>query len=321
MKVIFIGASQFGLDCLRALGRLGENSVEIAGVITAPQIFPISYRPQGVVNVLYADIASYCESEGIPCVVLSKNMKDEHLLNAVTEWRPDIFLVVGWYHMLPRDWLSLAPAYGLHASLLPDYSGGAPLVWAMINGEKETGISLFKFDSGIDNGPVVGQLSTPIYQSDTIATLYDRIKKLGIELINSQVPKLVNGSAILIAQDENKRRLYPQRGPEDGLINWTNSAEKIYNFVRAQTSPYPGAFSFYGDKKLIIWACEPLPYYGKLRPGEVEVENGNELVVGCGDKTSIVVTKASFENEATTTELIDRVNITTGGSFKSFAQK
>jgi methionyl-tRNA formyltransferase len=174
----------------------------------------------------------------------------------VSKWNPEAFLVVGWYHMIPKRWRELAPAYGLHASLLPDYSGGAPLVWAMINGESETGITLFKMDSGVDSGPVVGQKSEPIWNDDTIATLYERIESRGIELIERYLPLLASGSVKLKFQDESKRRVVPQRGPEDGLINWNEKAVKISRFIRAQTHPYPGAFTLLNGKKLHIWQAE-----------------------------------------------------------------
>ena len=105
------------------------------GVVTAPETFSISYRPAGVRNVLYADIESFAKDHSLRLATLKRSMNETGLLEIVEEWEPDLFLVAGWYHMIPRAWRAVAPAYGLHASLLPDYSGGAPLVWSMINGE------------------------------------------------------------------------------------------------------------------------------------------------------------------------------------------
>lgn len=249
MKVLFIGASQFGLRCLQELNNFTNTSIDLVGVVTAPRNFSISYRPQGVVNFLHADVRDYCESLNIPYATILHGMNDEDLFCKISSLKPDIFLVVGWYHMIPKKWMELAPAYGLHASLLPDYCGGAPLVWSIINGENETGITFFKFDSGIDSGPIAGQVSTPIFETDTIATLYERIEELGLDLIRNQLPLLANGSAKFYKQDESKRRIFPQRSPEDGLIDWTMSAQEIYNFIRAQTRPYPGAFTYINGKK------------------------------------------------------------------------
>lgn len=316
MKLVFIGASQFGLKCLRTLENLSASTcIELVGVVTAPKKFPISYSSEGVVNVLHADIGSYCENHKIPYVTLGRSMKEEGLFDVVTEWKPEMFLVVGWYHMLPKQWLDLAPAYGLHASLLPDYSGGAPLVWAMINGEKTTGITLFAFDSGVDSGPIVSQLKTAIEQEDTIATLYQRIEELGIKLLSTHLPKLANGTAVLKEQEEWKRRVYPQRSPTDGLIDWKLPANKIYDFIRAQTKPYPGAFSYFRHKKLVIWECKlESPDWG-LQPGEVAVGNDSELILGCGHSTAIQLTEVSLDHEMPIPELIAQLNLRNGDSF------
>lgn len=256
MRVVFIGSSGFGLRCLDLINRL--SCIQVVGVITAPQIFPISYRPEGVTNVLYADVRDFCNAREIPCVAMKSSMKEEVLHEAVIGWWPDAFLVVGWYHMIPKSWRAIAPAYGLHASLLPDYSGGAPLVWAIINGERRTGITLFQMDDGVDSGPIVGQADEPILDRDTIETLYSRIENRGLELLESALPRLASKTADLRVQDESKRRIFPQRSPKDGLIDWTKDAIFIDRFIRAQTYPYPGAYTIFNDDRLIIWAsrCE-----------------------------------------------------------------
>lgn len=256
MRIVFIGSTTFGLRCFREAQAL--VNCDLVGVVTAPQTFPISYRPEGVFNVLYADFASYCQPNDIPYFVMQNSINDERLFGAVRGWQPDIFLVIGWYHMVPKRWRALAPAYGLHSSLLPDYSGGAPLVWAMINGEKKTGITFFQLDDGVDDGPIIGQAETQISSNDTIATLYSRIEELGVELINRHLPQIARGNPKFMPQDERMRRVFPQRGPEDGRINWSQSASQIYNFIRAQTRPYPGAFTTWKGEKLSIWRARPM---------------------------------------------------------------
>jgi methionyl-tRNA formyltransferase len=282
MRVTFIGASRFGLRCLAQIA--GMRECEIAGVVTAPRTFAISYRPSGVTNVLHADVAGYCEQHSIECATLEKGMNDPALLERVRGWKPDAFIVVGWYHMVPRAWRALAPAYGMHASLLPDYSGGAPLVWAIINGETRTGISLFQLADGVDDGPVVGQAATEITDDDTIATLYARIEDLGLGLLAEHLPRLADGSARPAPQDSTRRRVVPQRSPEDGRIDWTQPARRVYDFVRAQTRPYPGAFTLAAGNKVTLWSCrvagaEALP---GLAPGTLAVVD-DTLLVACGE--------------------------------------
>ena len=254
MNIVFIGASKFGLRCLDAI--VETDSCSIKGVITAQEKFKISYNPNGVKNVLHADFSTYCNNHHFECEEMKTNMKSNALFNKVKKWNPDAFVVCGWYHMIPKLWRDFAPAYGLHASLLPDYSGGAPLVWAMINGEKETGITLFQMDSGVDSGPIIGQEKVSILPNYNIKDLYLKIEEAGIKLIKKQIPLISLGKHKLIPQDNSKRRIFPQRSPEDGEINWEWDINKIKNFIKAQTKPYPGAFTIINNKKIILWDAE-----------------------------------------------------------------
>lgn len=298
MRIVFIGSTSFGLRCLREAQSLID--CDIIGVVTAHQTFSISYRPEGVLNVLYTDIAGYCQRNNLPHIVMQHNMKDERLFNMVRYWQPDIFLVAGWYHIIPKRWRDLAPAYGLHASLLPDYSGGAPLVWAIINGEDLTGITFFKFDNGVDSGPIIGQAETIISHDDTIGTLYSRIEELSIELIKTHLPLIAHGKAKMIPQDESKRRFFPQRSPDDGKIDWNQEANKIYNFIRAQTKPYPGAFTTLKGKKITIWKA----MLGKKQPniscvaGEI-LTNATSTFVNTGNGI-IEVIEVTYDRETFT---------------------
>jgi methionyl-tRNA formyltransferase len=254
MNIVFIGASKFSLRCLKLLNEL--ECCTVTGVVSASENFQISYSDNGVKNILYADVASYCKENDLEYKVISRSMNDDYLFSKVKEWQPTIFLVVGWYHMIPKYWREVAPAYGLHASLLPDYSGGAPLVWAMINGEKETGITLFQMDDGVDSGPLVGQVKEKIRSDDSIATLYSRIENRGLELIVEHIPKIALNTHQLKKQNKSQRRVFPQRTQEDGKIDWKQSALFIDRFIRAQTKPYPGAFSLLNGRKITFWKVE-----------------------------------------------------------------
>lgn len=279
MNLVFIGASRFSLRCLELA--LGVSAVRVVGVVTAPPVFSISYRPEGVTNVLHADIATYASERGLPVALLKQRMNEPGLLDTVCEWKPDIFLVAGWYHMIPKAWRNVAPAYGLHASLLPDYSGGAPLVWAMINGERKTGITLFQMDDGVDSGPIAGQAEEVIFQNDTISTLYARIEERGLELLRMALPAIAGGTIVLMPQNEGNRRIMPQRGPEDGRIDWSQDAMTVDRFVRAQTHPYPGAFSNFGEERFIIWAGQVESETVPESPGLVQKKGDNYSVI-CG---------------------------------------
>jgi methionyl-tRNA formyltransferase len=296
MNLVFIGASRFGLRCLELAAQLPD--IRIVGVVTARQTFSISYRPEGVKNVLHADVAGYCETQALPYVVLENSMKDAALYSAAQAWRPDVFLVAGWYHMIPKNWRALAPAYGLHASLLPDYSGGAPLVWAMINGEVKTGISFFQMDDGVDSGPIVGQVEEPIFDRDTIETLYERIEVRGLELLKTELPRLSSGNADFLVQDESRRRVFPQRSPKDGRIDWMQGAAYIDRFIRAQTRPYPGAFTVFDGRQVTIWHAMLLIDAGltDLKPGHYRFD-GSSLIVGCGDGAMLLLEQFDWDGQ------------------------
>lgn len=173
-------------------------------------------------------------------------MTDPDMIEHVKAWAPDFILMVGWYHMIPKAIRAIAPAAGLHASLLPDYSGGAPLVWAIINGEKKTGISFFVMEDGVDSEAIIGQAEEPIPFDDTFATLYGRIEEASLKLVEIHLlPKIANGTATYTVQDESQRRLVPQRSPEDGRIDWYQEAHSLYHFVRAQTESLSRCFFRY----------------------------------------------------------------------------
>lgn len=292
MNLVFVGASNFGLRCLKVC--LEISGLNVTGVVTAPEIFEISYRPEGVTNVLHADFTSVVKTHQIPVQTLKRSMNDATLFESVKSWSPDAFLVAGWYHIIPKSWRELAPAYGLHASLLPDYSGGAPLVWAIINGEEKTGITLFQMDDGVDSGPIAGQKKVSIYSDDTIATLYSRIEQRGLELLGETLPQLAKGRLKLRSQDESKRRLMPQRGPEDGLIDWKKEATYIERFIRAQTRPYPGAFTTIDGMPLHIWQANIIETDGEA--GTIDSLNNDMYIVYCG-KGAIQLKEISYESE------------------------
>ena len=190
---------------------------------------------------------------------------------------------------------------GIHASLLPKYSGGAPLVWAIINGEQEAGLTLFYFDEEVDSGDIIDQRRVEILLNDTIATLYSRIEEEGLLLLEKMLPQIAEGTAPRTIQKEKERTIFPQRKPEDGKINWSYPSLTIYNFIRAQTKPYPGAFTFIKGKKLTIWEAKFYDFVElKGKPGQVLDIIDNEVARGFLVATSkndipLLVTKVGGE--------------------------
>jgi len=254
MRTVFFGASRLGHRCCRLL--IEEGLAEVVGIVTAPESFRISYTPAPVVNRLHQDFNDIGQVHGIPVLTMDGTMAScSDFLGAL---EPELFVAIGWYHMIPAALRSLASrgCVGIHASLLPRFRGGAPLVWAMIQGEAETGVSLFHFSGGVDDGDIIGQRAFPITDADTIRELLEKAESASLDLLREFIPKLAAGTAPRIRQREADATRFPQRSPGDGRIDWSWDPRRIRNFIRAQTRPYPGAFTVIGDRKVVIWDAD-----------------------------------------------------------------
>lgn len=281
---LFVGSKALGLRALEVLQRAIPG--QVSGVVTVDD----SSDKRSVLG----DFRRYSEQKGLPLTVLTR---PSALKEVVLASEPQYVLVVGWYWILPPSLLEIVPGgfWGIHASLLPKYRGNAPLVWAIIRGETQTGVTLFRFDERMDTGEIAGQEVIEIVQTDTIAEVLDKAETAMVNLVSQNAKCLLAGKAQCRPQDHELAIYVSLRRPEDGKINWQQSAIDIYNFIRAQTRPYPGAFTYLPDgKKLTIWRAElfPFPYYGV--PGLVAQRYGAGTVVVCGDG-AIVVNECELE--------------------------
>jgi methionyl-tRNA formyltransferase len=255
-----MGASELGFDCCKAILDAGHN---VVGIFTIPQQFDIKYKDQQerikVKNYLYKDFRSFA-SNTLPVVVVEDKMVAYY--EQLADMKPDLILVIGWYYMIPQKMIDLAPkgAIGIHGSLLPKYRGNAPFVWAMINGEKETGVSLFYFEKGVDEGDIIAQKKIAIEDKDTIKEILEKARVASVDVLLECLPQLANGTAPRIEQDHSQATIFPKRTPEDGKIDWDWDAKRIKDFIRAQTKPYPGAFTIIDNKKVIIWDADIYDY-------------------------------------------------------------
>ena len=252
MKYIFLGCTNFSAE---VLFHLTDNKFWPEAIFTIPKEFQISYSDDKVKNTNFFDFRAVSILNSIPIYTVesSLNKSISDYSEIISEIKPDVIIVVGWYYMVPKEIRDLAikGAWGIHASLLPNYAGGAPLVWAIINGEEKTGVSLFKLESGIDDGPIIAQKEISINKDDHIKEVYKKATEASkilllksLKNIDKLIPKVQNKKEIVV---------YPQRSPKDGLIDWEKSPKEIYDFIRAQSKPYPGAFFIVGNKKVIIW--------------------------------------------------------------------
>lgn len=257
MRVVFLGSTKYSEALLLHLLNIG---VEIVAIGSIPEFFSISYSSSPVKNTNFADLSKYAKQLNIPHFevdsVNGKRLQDYS--SELKAMEPDIILVLGWYYMLPKRVREIAKlgAWGIHASLLPKYAGGAPLVWAMINGESTTGVTLFRFEDGVDDGDIIAQEIVQIQEIDTIKDVYQKAT-IASKKILSKVFEL--GNFEFIPQKKSEIKVYPQRSPNDGEIDLTWDKDRIFDFIRAQTSPYPGAYITNSKgKKLFIREVEIL---------------------------------------------------------------
>lgn len=197
--------------------------------------------------------------------------------------QPDVIFSFYYRHMLSDEILSLAPqgGFNLHGSLLPRYRGRAPVNWALVNGETETGATLHKMVKLPDAGDIVGQQKVTIADNDTALTLHKKVLEAAQVVLKEQLPKLKNGTATFPRQDESQASYFGRRTAADGEILWHKSAKEINNLVRAVTEPYPGAFSYLGQRKLIVWRSRVLDTQHDKQPGTVL--STSPLVIACGE--------------------------------------
>ncbi len=252
MKAVFLGCTKFSEALLQSI--ISTRSCEVVCICTIPEEFKINYSDEPVKNTNYANLEPYAKQLGIPHYSIQSEVGKRIIdyLPEIEKLKPDVILVLGWYYMVPKQARQLVKhgAWGIHASLLPNYAGGAPLVWAIIEGQKTTGVTLFRLDEGVDNGDIILQEEIEINELDYISDVYDKATKTSERILNEALK--LGDQVIYKVQDKSKIKIYPQRKPSDGEIDLSWDAKRIYDFVRAQAYPYPGAFIKSKDGKKIF---------------------------------------------------------------------
>ncbi|MBI5182332.1 MAG: methionyl-tRNA formyltransferase [Nitrospirae bacterium] len=273
MKIVFMGTPEFAVPSLNALL---SSKKEIAAVVTQ------SDKPSGRgKRLMPPPVKAAALNSGIR-VLQPERIKDEAFVNTLKEINPDVIVVAAYGKILPAKILHL-PKYGcinVHASLLPRYRGAAPINWAIINGEKETGITIMQMDEGLDTGSILLQKGIEITKEDTAGTLSNKLSKMGAELLIEGLNAIEKGEIKPITQDNSKASYAPMLKKEDGQIDWTKGVEDIYNMVRGM-DPWPGAFTYYKGEAWRMWKT----VVGNDRngiPGMVISIDGGKIDVACG---------------------------------------
>lgn len=249
MNIVFMGTPDFAVPSLEYLIKDGHN---ILCTITQPD------RPKGRGNkVAFSPVKEKALEFNIPVIQPISIKKDFDVIQNLSNLKPDIIIVVAFGQILPAEVLSI-PEYGcinVHASLLPDFRGAAPINWAIINGRQETGVTTMFMDAGLDTGDMLMRKSISIGDNETAGELHDRLKIIGAEILNMTLQSLKKGSLTRDRQDSSKSSYAPMLNKDSGRINWSNKSQSIKNLVRG-TSPWPVAYSLLAGSKIKIWTVD-----------------------------------------------------------------
>lgn len=274
MRVVMFGFQTPGHRTLRALL---ESNHEVVLVVTHP-------KSEHAYERIWDDsVADLAESAGVP-VLLRSRPGDEEMLSRLRDVAPDIIVATNWRTWIPPEVFTL-PGHGtlnLHDSLLPAYAGFAPLLWALINGEEEVGITSHMMNEDIDAGDIVVQRAVPVAPSDTATDLFHKTLGLYGPIALESLDLIGSGRTDWVKQDRSKASFFHKRSIEDSRIDWTWPAGDIANLVRAQSDPYPNAFTYHEGRRLrIVAATVSAERYGGT-PGRIFIRQGGGVVIVAG---------------------------------------
>jgi len=290
MRLIFMGTPELARTILQAL--LDSPSFEIAGVVTQPD------RPKGRdLRVTASPVKQLAVQGGLP-VLQPERARNPGFISQIQELQPDLIAVAAYGQILPKALLDIPP-YGclnVHTSLLPGYRGAAPIQWAILNDDAETGVTIMKMNEGMDTGDILTQQKTAITPADNAQTLHDRLAKIGADLLVRTIPSYVSGAIVPRPQPSEGVLLAPKIKKQDGQIDWTQSSRSIWNRVRGLV-PWPCAYTHLRaeprPQMLKVWEAEPTDHSG---PAGQIIEAGNSgIVVACG-KGALRIVSLQREN-------------------------
>ncbi len=294
MKIIFMGTPEFAIP---SLDILIKNNYDIIAVVTAPD------EPKGRgYKISPPPVKVFALEHGLK-VIQPENLKDEKFIDALKNLSPDLIIVVA-FRILPPEVFTLPPlgTVNVHASLLPKYRGAAPINWAIINGERETGITTFFINERVDTGNIILQRKISIDPDETAGELHDKLSRLGAEVLLETVKLIENGSVQTFPQDDSLATPAPKIKKEMCQINWHGKdTQQVHNFVRG-LSPNPCAFTFLNGKLVKIYRTK-LPTsvdveINDAEPGEILVsERRDKIYAVCSDRNLVQILELQIEGK------------------------
>jgi methionyl-tRNA formyltransferase len=248
MRVVFMGTPEFAVPTLR---HLVNSEFSVVGVVCQPD------RPSGRgKKIQFGPVKTLALAQNLP-IVQPEKMKAPTFLETLQSWNPDVIVVAAFGRILPQGILDLPPkgCLNVHGSLLPKYRGAAPIQWAVINGESETGVTIMVMDAGLDTGAILEQGAMPISEEDTAGDVTARMAELGGGLLVSTLKKWMAGTIEAKVQNESEATLAPILKKEDGLLDWSQSATALANRIRG-LSPWPGGYTFVEGERWGVWKVQ-----------------------------------------------------------------
>lgn len=281
MNIIFMGTPDFAVPVLQ---RLIDSPYHIAAVVTQPD------RPVGRKRVMTPPPVKRLAEEANLTILQPEKVRNTDAVEEILAFKPDLLVTCAYGQILPVSLLN-APQYGavnVHASLLPEYRGAAPIHKAIMDGKKETGMTIMYMVKALDAGDMLAQVKVPIEEKDTVGTLHDKLSEAGANLLMETIPKLIEKQITPIPQDESQVTYVSTLSRDDERIDWKKPGEAIYNHVRGM-DPFPGAFTLFHDKPLKIWKTKKVDGIKDCAPGTVLAVDHEGFIVKTGDNTGIKV--------------------------------
>jgi len=272
MNIVFMGTPDFALPSLKAVYEIKHK---VVAVVTGAD----KERGRGQ-KISFTPIKQYAVEKGIP-VLQPENLKDDNFINQLNQFEADVFVIVA-FRILPREVFTIPKlgSFNLHGSLLPKYRGAAPIQWALINGDKETGVTTFFLQEKVDTGNMILQEKIPILDEDNFGTLHDKMSLLGSRTVIKTLELIEDGNVVVKKQDDSLASPAPKITKETCLIDWNKTAEQIHNLVRG-LSPYPAAFFNINEKHYKVYRTS-INKELKLEPGQI-YQTKTQAAVGCND--------------------------------------
>lgn len=279
MRIVFVGAVDFSRHCLQQVLDCGGNVVAV---------FTLAKEDAGF-HSDYADLSDVAIRHGVT-VHKIKNINDPENVELIRSLQPDVIFVFGWSQLISKHILDIPPlgCIGTHPALLPRNRGRHPIVWALVEGLEESGLTFFYIDEGTDSGDILWQKPFPVTLEDDAGSLYEKIKALTSEAIREFLPQLEWGAAPRIPQDHSQATYWRKRTEKDGEIHWTAPTMTTYTLIRALARPYVGAHTYLRGEKMLIWRArlpeKPLPPEAMgPQPGNIFARTGTGFDVRTGD--------------------------------------